>query len=71
MSEYARRIDALSHVSKPDKFRYLIARNKITRLIDVIDTKSGKVVSAGHANHDAAEKIAAELLAEQRPKEQK
>ena len=47
---------------KNPKFRYLIARNKITRLVDVIDTKSGKVVSAGHANHDAAEAVAAKLL---------
>lgn len=44
------------------KFRYLIARNKITRLVDVIDTKSGKVVSRDHKNHDDAEKVAARLL---------
>lgn len=44
------------------KFRYVIARNKITRLVDVIDITTAKVVSAGHANHDAAEKVAAKLL---------
>lgn len=44
------------------KFRYVIARNKITRLVDVIDTKSGKVVSKDHPNHDAAEKFASKLL---------
>lgn len=51
------------------KFRYLIARNKITRLVDVIDTKSGKVVSSDHKNHDEAEAKAAELLAAPDPGE--
>lgn len=47
---------------KNSKYRYLIARNKITGLVDVIDTEKEKVVSAGHPNHDAAEKAAAKLL---------
>ena len=42
--------------------KYVIARNKLTRLIDVIDIKAGKVVSQGHTNHDAAEAEAARLL---------
>jgi hypothetical protein len=44
------------------KYRYLVARNKITALVDVIDTKSGKVVSSGHRNHDEAEAKASRLL---------
>lgn len=47
---------------KTSKFRYLIARNKITRLVDVIDTKSGKVVSKDHKSHDEAEVVATKLL---------
>lgn len=45
-----------------DKYRYLIARNKITRLVDVIDTRTGKVVSKDHRNHDEAESAATKLL---------
>ena len=52
---------------KNPKFRYLIARNKITHLVDVIDTKTGDVVSAGHASHDAAETYAANLLLRANP----
>ena len=48
---------------KNPKFRYLIARNKITRLVDVIDTKSGKVVISNCADHDVAEAAASKLLA--------
>lgn len=44
------------------KFQYVIARNKITRLVDVIDMKTGKVVSRDHRNHDEAEAVAAKLL---------
>jgi hypothetical protein len=47
---------------KQSNFRYLIARNKITRLVDVIDTKLGKVVSRDHKNRDQAEAVAAKLL---------
>lgn len=47
---------------KKSDFRYVIARNKITRLVDVIDIKAGKVVSKDHPNHDAAEAEAARLL---------
>lgn len=50
--------------SKAPEFRYLIARNKITKLVDVIDAKSGKVVSRDHRNHDEAEAAAAKLLNE-------
>lgn len=52
---------------KSPKYRYLIARNKITRLVDVIDTETMKVVSKDHPNHDAAEKFASKLLLAQSP----
>lgn len=50
--------------SKAPEFRYLIARNKITHLVDVIDTKTAKVVSRDHRNHNEAEAAAAKLLNE-------
>lgn len=46
------------------EFRYFVARNKITRLVDVIDAQTGKVVSKNHRNHDEAEAVAAKLLRE-------
>jgi hypothetical protein len=41
--------------------QYIIARNKITRLVDVIDLSTLKSVSS-HPNHDEAEAAAAKLM---------
>lgn len=41
--------------------KYIIARNKITRLVDVIDTETMKPISS-HRNHDKAEAEAVRLL---------
>lgn len=41
--------------------KYIISRNKITRLVDVIDTETMKPISS-HRNHDKAEAEAGRLL---------